>query len=132
MVKKNPNIDKEIDASQLSSEVVELEFDEESVEYYLVDEDDNEIGVCLNENGKLVEYLYEDEGTVDVNPVKTAVQRQVNEAAASIKNMRDELYNSKDDAAEAVKELKAASDELQDMLDEVKNSLKIFPRKKKK
>ena len=132
MVQENQNNTEEINENQLDSEVVELEFDDESVEYYIVDEDDNEIGVCLNEDGQLVEYLYEDEEPAPSNHIKEAVQSQVNEAAASIKNMRDELYNSKDDAAEAVKELKAASDELQGMLNEVKDSFKIFPSKKKK
>ena len=122
----------EIDESQLDSEIVELEFDDESVEYYIVDEDDNEIGVCLNENGELVEYLYEEDDAPASNPIKDAVKNQVNEAADSIKNMRDELYNSKDDAAAVVKELKEASDELQGMLGDVKDSLKIFPSKKKK
>lgn len=131
MVQENQNYAEVINENQLDSEVVELEFDDESVEYYIVDEDDNEIGVCLNEDGQLVEYLYEDEEPSASDYIKEAVQSQVNEAAVSIKNMRDELYNSKDDAAEAVKELKAASDELQGMLNEVKDSFKIFPSKKK-
>lgn len=133
MVEKNPNIDEVIDENQLDSEIVELEFDDESVEYYIVDEEDNEIGVCLNEDGEPVEYLYEtEEGVQPVDPVKIAVQNQVTEASQSIKNMRDELSNSKDDALKVAKELKDASDELQDMLSEVKDSLRIFPRKKKK
>ncbi len=131
MVQENQNYAEVINENQLDSEVVELEFDDESVEYYIVDQDDNEIGVCLNEDGQLVEYLYEDEEPSASDYIKEAVQSQVNEAAVSIKNMRDELYNSKDDAAEAVKELKAASDELQGMLNEVKDSFKIFPSKKK-
>lgn len=126
----------EINESQLSDDVFELDFDEESVEYYIVDEDDNEIGVCLNENGQLVEYLYEDE--IEAEPqiqdhsANRAVKKQVDDAAQSIKNMRDELGNASEDAKAVAQELKDTAEELQGMLNEVKDSFKIFPSKKKK
>lgn len=125
----------EINESQLSDDVFELDFDEESVEYYIVDEDDNEIGVCLNEDGQLVEYLYEDE--IEAEPqiqdhsANRAVKKQVDDAAQSIKNMRDELGNASEDAKAVAQELKDTAEELQGMLNEVKDSFKIFPSKKK-
>lgn len=127
----------EINESQLSNEVFELDFDEDSVEYYIVDENDNEIGVCLNENGQLVEYLYEDEDEPAPAPqvqdhfANRAVKKQVDDAAQSIKNMRDELGTASEDAKAVAEELKATADELKGMLDEVKDSFKIFPSKKK-
>lgn len=122
----------QINESQLSDDVFELDFDENSVEYYIVDEDDNEIGVCLNENGELVEYLYEDEPTQVQSTSQGVVQKQVNDAAESIKNMRDELGTASEDAKAVAQELKDTAQELQGMLNEVKDSFKIFPSKKKK
>lgn len=40
-------------------ETVELEYSEEDILYYIVDEDDNEIGFALEEDGQEVEYYYE-------------------------------------------------------------------------
>ncbi|HAM15129.1 MAG TPA: hypothetical protein DCP91_04595 [Eggerthellaceae bacterium] len=40
-------------------ETVELEYSEDDIVYYILDEDDNEIGFALNENGQEVEYFYE-------------------------------------------------------------------------
>ena len=51
---KHANIET-VDENDLDDELVELEFDEESVAYYIVDEDDNEIGVCLIEDGEEIE-----------------------------------------------------------------------------
>ena len=127
----------EINESQLSDDVFELDFDEDSVEYYMVDENDNEIGVCLNENGQLVEYLYEDEdepapaSQVPDHSANRAVKKQVDDAAQSIKNMRDELGTASEDAKAVAEELKATADELQGMLNDVKDAFRIFPSKKK-
>ena len=40
-------------------EVVELEYSEEDILYYLVDEDDNEVGFVIEEDGREVECYYE-------------------------------------------------------------------------
>lgn len=40
-------------------ETIELEYSEEDILYYLVDEDDTEVGFVIEENGKEVEYYYE-------------------------------------------------------------------------
>lgn len=40
-------------------ETVELEYSEDDILYYIVDEDDNEIGFALEEDGREVEYYYE-------------------------------------------------------------------------
>ena len=130
MVERN-KAEEIIDDSQLGEEVFELEFDDDDVEYYIVDEDDNEIGVCVKENGQLVEYLYEEEP--ESAPKATDyVKKQVSETADSLKNMKEELYKSKDDAQAVAKELKDAKDEIENLLGDVKDSLKIFPSKKKK
>ena len=40
-------------------ETIELEYSEDEILYYIVDEDDNEIGFALEEDGQEVEYYYE-------------------------------------------------------------------------
>lgn len=125
-----------IEDKDLDEELVELEFDEESVSYYIVDEDDNEIGVCLIEDGQEVEYMYEDydedEEDSQINASKEAVKKQTQEMSESLKNMKGELEFFKDDATDVAKELKDTADELKDMLNEVKDSFKIFPKNKAK
>lgn len=125
-----------IEDKDLDEELVELEFDEESVSYYIVDEDDNEIGVCLIEDGQEVEYMYEDYDEEDddsqINASKEAVKKQTQEMSDSLKNMKGELEYFKDDAVDVAKELKDTADELKGMLNEVKDSFKIFPKNKSK
>lgn len=43
----------------VESEVIELEIDEDDILYYITDQDDNEIGFAILEDGKEVEYYYE-------------------------------------------------------------------------
>lgn len=139
---KHANIET-VDEADLDEELVELEFDEESVSYYIVDEDDNEIGVCLFEDGEEVEYLYDDseeeaeEGveqpskqSIDEAKAK-ALKAQTQEVKEGIEGMKDELETFKGDAAQVAGELKQTADELKGMLDDVKDSFKIFPKKKK-
>ena len=49
-------------------ETVEIEYSEDDILYYLVDEDDNEVGFVIEENGQEVECYYEgfDEGDYEV------------------------------------------------------------------
>jgi len=49
-------------------EIVELEYSEDDILYYLVDEDDNEVGFVIEEDGKEVECYYEgfDEGDYEL------------------------------------------------------------------
>ena len=121
--------------TQNSEEVIELEFDEDSVEYYIVDENDNEIGVCLNENGKNVEYLYQEidnfqnEENVRQNIDKLRAQAKV--AKQSLKTVNDELYNVKDEAMDVYSELKGTYKELNSIVDGLKDDLKIFKKWKK-
>lgn len=119
-----------IDESQLDDELIELEFDEDSVEYYIVDKDDNEIGVCLNENGKKVEYLYDDSYKKD-NNLQSDLDLQVKATAQSIKDVKHELGLASDDVKEVAQELQNAADEIKGLLDDVKSSISIFPKKKK-
>ncbi len=47
------------DEEYFESEVIELEIDEDDILYYITDQDDNEIGFAIMEDGKEVEYYYE-------------------------------------------------------------------------
>lgn len=52
------------EAVEFEEEVIEIEFDEDDIQCYLVDEDDNEIGfILLDEHGEEVEYYYAEEDT---------------------------------------------------------------------
>jgi hypothetical protein len=55
-------------------ETVELEYSEDDVLYYIVDEDDNEIGFALEEDGHEVEYYYEGFDGDDYEVVETIVE----------------------------------------------------------
>ena len=61
-------------------EVIEIEYSEDDILYYLVDEDDNEVGFVIEEDGQEVECYYEGfdeneyelvEGEADPNPSAT-------------------------------------------------------------
>lgn len=139
---KHANIET-VDEADLDEELVELEFDEESVSYYIVDEDDNEIGVCLIEDGEEVEYLYDDsqdnaetnieaDSKLEIDEAKReALKAQTQEVKEGIEGMKGELETFRDDASQVAGELKQTADELKGMLDDVKESFKIFPKKKK-
>lgn len=86
------------DAAEVEEELLELEFDEDDIQCYLVDEDDNEIGfVLLDEDGNEVEYYYAEEdeeadGGADANapapakkatPKNTSLAYRAGAAAAS-------------------------------------------------
>jgi hypothetical protein len=51
----------EISLAELDGETVELEISEEDILYYLVDEDDNEIGFVIEEDGTEIECYYAEE-----------------------------------------------------------------------
>lgn len=61
-------------------ETVEMEIDEDAILYCLVDEDDNEIGFVIEEDGKEVECYYEEE------PEAAPAKASANEAAAEPKD----------------------------------------------
>lgn len=106
-------------------EEVELEFSEDDIVSYLVDEDDNEIGfTLLDEDGNEVEYYYmEEEGTngadegeegeegEEENPYDLGITR---EGVAEATNDVNAIY--KDGIAVAA-ELKGAFDDIKSALD---------------
>lgn len=53
-------------------EVVEVEYSEDDILYYLVDEDDNEVGFVIEENGAEVECYYEGYDGDDYEPAGDA------------------------------------------------------------
>ena len=122
--------------TQNSEEVIELEFDEDSVEYYIVDENNNEIGVCLNENGKKIEYLYQDletdEKAKEIKKNIDKLKSQADVAKQSLKSVNDELYSVKDEALDIYSELKGTYNDLNNIVDGLKDDLKLFKWKKKK
>ena len=109
-------------------ETVEIEYSEDDIEAYIVDEDDNEIGfILLDEDGNEVEYYYDDdegaaEGESDEdNPYDLGITR---EGVAEATNDMNDIY--RDGVAIAV--------DLKDALSEIKEALDfsdILPTKKK-
>ena len=57
-------------------ESVELEYSEDDILYYIMDEDDNEIGFALEEDGQEVEYYYEGFDANDYEVVEEHVADQ--------------------------------------------------------
>ena len=55
-------------------ETVELEYSEDDILYYIMDEDDNEIGFALEEGGQEVEYYYEGFDAADYEAVEEVPQ----------------------------------------------------------
>lgn len=120
--KDNSSNDKEEIEFEVDEELIELEFDEESIVYYIVDENNNEIGVCLLEDGKEVEYMYEKNNDEKIKKINVE----------DIKKVKKNLEVAKKDAVDIAKELNGTLSELQEVYNNVKDSFKIFPNKKKK
>lgn len=109
-------------------ETVEIEYSEDDVEAYIVDEDDNEIGfILLDEDGNEIEYYYDDDeeaakGESDEdNPYDLGITR---EGVAEATSDMNDIYH--DGVAIAV--------DLKDALSEIKEALDfsdILPTKKK-
>ena len=109
-------------------ETVEIEYSEDDIEAYIVDEDDNEIGfILLDEDGNEVEYYYDDEEEADEgepdedNPYDLGITR---EGVAEATSDMNDIY--RDGVAIAV--------DLKDALSEIKEALDfsdILPTKKK-
>ena len=109
-------------------ETVEIEYSEDDIEAYIVDEDDNEIGfILLDEDGNEIEYYYDDDeeaakGESDEdNPYDLGITR---EGVAEATNDMNDIY--RDGVAIAV--------DLKDALSEIKEALDfsdILPTKKK-
>ena len=104
-------------------ETVEIEYSEDDIEAYIVDEDDNEIGfILLDEDGNEIEYYYDDdEEAAKDNPYDLGITR---EGVAEATSDMNDIY--RDGVAIAV--------DLKDALSEIKEALDfsdILPTKKK-
>ena len=109
-------------------ETVEIEYSEDDIEAYIVDEDDNEIGfILLDEDGNEIEYYYDDDeeaakGESDEdNPYDLGITR---EGVAEATSDMNDFY--RDGVAIAV--------DLKDALSEIKEAFDfsdILPTKKK-
>ena len=60
-------------------EVIELEYSEDDILYYLVDEDDNEVGFVIEEEGQEVECYYEGFDEIEFELVDEPVETPVDE-----------------------------------------------------
>ena len=117
------------EAPDTDEEVLELEYAEDDIVYYLVDDDDNEIGFAvLDENGSEVEYLYaaDDEAGPDIPQARTASAaahadagkgREAcitrDQAAQATSDLNEVFHAGKDTAVE----LKAVYDDIKDAFD---------------
>lgn len=126
--------------SPAEDELFELEFSPEDVAYYLVDEQDNEIGVAVYDaDGNTVEYFYE-EGSAPTTVADSeaasgsaanseSADKSTDDTAestlsrAEIKDTAQDLRGVLKDGKETVSELKEAYDDLKGLLD-FKNLLK--------
>lgn len=109
-------------------ETVEIEYSEDDIEAYIVDEDDNEIGfILLDEDGNEIEYYYDDDEEAEKgesdedNPYDLGITR---EGVAEATSDMNDIY--RDGVAIAV--------DLKDALSEIKEALDfsdILPTKKK-
>ena len=129
------------DEEYFESEVIELEIDEDDILYYITDQDDNEIGFAIMEDGKEVEYYYVDE-EIDVAAEGDAAAASANADAESaeapaagktdakggedsdplftaeeISEFKDDMVGLLKDGASLAKELKSTYDEFSDVLD---------------
>lgn len=114
------------DMPNADEDVLELEYTEDDIVYYLVDEDDNEIGFAvLDEDGSEVEYLYaeDDEAGPDILQVRTAG------AAAAGAGKGREAFITRDQAAQATSDLnevfhagKDTAVELKAVYDDIKDA----------
>ena len=121
-------------------ELFELEFSPEDVAYYLVDEQDNEIGVAVYDaDGNAVEYWYEEgsapataaggdaaSGTAKNSEAADKSTDDTTESTlsrAELKDTAQDLRGVLKDGKETVSELKEAYDDLKGLLD-FKNLLK--------
>lgn len=126
--------------SPAEDELFELEFSPEDVAYYLVDEQDNEIGVAVYDaDGNTVEYFYE-EGSAPTTVADSeaasgsaanseSADKSTDDTAestlsrAELKDTAQDLRGVLKDGKETVSELKEAYDDLKGLLD-FKNLLK--------
>ena len=73
----------------VTEEVLELEYSESDIAYYIDDEHGNEIGFALVENGREVEYYYADAHALG-NKVSHAVSTSVDAAIDGVKSAMDD------------------------------------------
>lgn len=66
------------------SEVIELEINEDDILYYITDQDDNEIGFAIMEDGQEVEYYYETDEDYHIVEVLEDVYDDVEDADSDV------------------------------------------------
>jgi len=138
--------DAESDDDEVDEEdelLIEMEINDDDILYYLVDEEDNEIGFAILEDGKEVEYYYVDE-EIDV-----AAEADADEAEPKAKSepvaateekvdgkdgalfTAEEIADFKDDMVELLKDGASIAKELKSTYDEFSDVLDFLPIKKK-
>jgi uncharacterized protein YrzB (UPF0473 family) len=83
-------------------EYFELEYSEDDIAYYLVDEDGNEVGFAVLEDGKEVEYFYADDDDVEY----VVVDEEEGEGAGAAAVAAEGKGEGSADAAEPEEEVK--------------------------
>ena len=123
--------------------LVEMEINDDDILYYLVDEDDNEIGFAIMEDGKEVEYYYVDEeidvaADADADDAEPAAENAPAAAADEKEDDKDgalftaeEIADFKDDVVELLKDGASIAKDLKSTYDEFSEALDFLPIKKK-
>lgn len=104
-------------------ELYELEFSEDDVVAYLEDEDGNEVGVVVMEDGEEVEYYYADEEGVEyvaVDDASSSASGEVGDYAKGI--TREKVAETTADMNAIFKETVAVGTELKDAFGDIKDS----------
>ncbi len=111
-----------MDANEEEYEEVELEFSEDDIVSYLVDEDDNEIGfTLLDEDGNEVEYYYVEEEPEDGGDNEGADENEDNPYDLGI--TREGVAEATNDANAIYKDGIAVAAELKGAFDDIKSAL---------
>ena len=114
-------------------EEVELEFSEEDIVCYLVDEDDNEIGfILLDDDGNQQEYYYvtdddqeDEDGEAGVEVIRASDEKEfdLNISRDGVTEATKDMNEVYREGAQVVGEFKSVADEIKASFDFLKNPL---------
>ena len=123
------------DDEDLEAEVIEMEIEEGDIEAYIFDEDDNEIGFVLLEDGEEVEYYYveefddEDTGSDEAGEPDVEVMRGSDEAKFNLGLTRDDIQAATDDLNSIYRDGKEVVTELKEAFDDITGDLPFIKKK---
>ena len=121
------------DDEELETEVIEMEIEEGDIEAYIFDEDDNEIGFVLLEDGEEVEYYYveedEIEGADEAGEPDVSVMRATDEKSFNLGLTRDDIQAATDDLNAIYKDGKEVVTELKEAFDDLSQSVPFIKKR---